>query len=1592
MPFKNPFDLHSTPLLKGLLLLIATVMVFGPRAGAVGEELAIAAAGRISLPGPSAAATALTAHPLSRAEARQAMGRELRGWTLSWDPEGGGRFSARGKLAVREAPAAFAPRFVAEHAPLLGMDAQDLIPVDVQAGRIEHHLYRQAYRGLPVEGSRLSFAFGEDGSPLTLSARTAPDIVLRSIRPGVVLERAQAVVLRDLPRSRQVQWDEAALVVLPRRFSGLAEDRLAWRLRVHTEQPHSAWRALVDAQSGELLERESLLMTLRPEAVEGHIEGMIHDLSPYGPEIWVDYPNQEVRALDGETLLGTTYTDENGEFLFDGLDTEAISSLILQASLCGPYAKVYEDTLHGRVAELEIADPALPATMTWDSLSAMAPSRAVFIHTNSAHDRIKAIEPAFTDMDRAVDVIAVDSSQSCNAFASLIPDAPRMTFLVEGGPCPNTAEIADVVFHEYGHLVTMYAYLPEWAPSNIHEGFSDYLAGTITDSSIIGRDFQGEGTILRNMDNDLTWPMPECDGESHCEGQVLGGCLWHMREALIDEIGDKDEAVALADSLYPYCRRGRPMTYDEILYNILLWDDDDGDMSNGTPHLYTITDAFQRHTVGDYDVNITPAPVYDTEDTTSPHEVQATLGSIFPLVRENVKLHYSTDGVTYVTETMTGTGYDFSFDVPAQSEGTVVRYYITAEDETGRQASYPAGAPEETLTYFVGIDSTAPVIAHDVPTAPTTSQDRIWLWAEVTDNIGLIDFVRADVTITSPDSSWTAEVALAVKGSGFYEGTIEVDDLPAGTDIAYHFVTQDGSSQANEARYPETGDFELDVCAGRLWDFEDDIADLTMTGDWEWGVPAGDPGPAPSGTGMVGTVLDGLYNDERASELTTPEFDLSDWEQAMLEFHSWYITEDGWDGGRVLASRDHGATWELLTPAGGYPSWIRETEYGSYQQLPAFAGEDGDTWATVHVPLDLFVGDTIQVQFRYWADESSVRPGWYLDDVKILETQAMAPPEGLTASAGEDGRVTLSWQAPVGINVTSANFVGYHLYRDTEPDGVPEDPITTEPLESTAYSDTEVANGTRYYYTVVAVYTTGESDRSETAGGYPYLAELSVDSALEFDVEGTTTLNDTLLVANAGTGDLYVSTYIADEGDEWTDLVPQVELDGVNDEEFVLLAEDPAGAPTPDLAGLSCRELNGNLSLRLTLHDLLPDPMTAFTAMIYLDTDMSPLTGAAQGNIGGDYLIALGALVYAQAGVPAFILRMESNDVAYPIGAPSSLIMQQGLDSLEVSAWLPMLGSPERIGFSIQMIPHIYAPAAPEAASKAHPVGPWDQLVAALAQVSRDSPMMGDLLPDPPETDWLSVTAMAPMATPEEPLKVAVDLDFSAHEAGDYAAKVFLATNDPDHPVQEIPLAAHLWFRPLEGLTYFTTTSRDDGLLLEWAPVDPDSFTCFLLSRWGSEEEEDQAISLGCGPITAADDSLYQFLDRSVESGLRYHYRLSGLEADGDTVDIAPAALPIYDPPGVARLVMEPARPNPFRSNAVFRVHVPAGNSWEMFVVDTSGRLVRQLMRKSESEAGIQMIQWDGRDENGDHAAQGVYYAVARSAGKRATKSIVLVR
>jgi len=145
---------------------------------------------------------------------------------------------------------------------------------------------------------------------------------------------------------------------------------------------------------------------------------------------------------------------------------------------------------------------------------------------------------------------------------------------------------------------------------------------------------------------------------------------------------------------------------------------------------------------------------------------------------------------------------------------------------------------------------------------------------------------------------------------------------------------------------------------------------------------------SPFGGACGDDTLEAYANSTDAS-LVTPSVVLG--AQPILTFRQWVEMEyDGrygyedyyWDGGVVDISTNDGASFERITPVGGYPYKITPNPASPFpDHTPCFGGTGG--WELVTFDLEAYAGETVQVRFRFGSDEYTVDRGWFVDDVQF---------------------------------------------------------------------------------------------------------------------------------------------------------------------------------------------------------------------------------------------------------------------------------------------------------------------------------------------------------------------------------------------------------------------------------------------------------------------------------------------------------------------------------------------------------------------------------------------------------------------------------
>lgn len=135
-------------------------------------------------------------------------------------------------------------------------------------------------------------------------------------------------------------------------------------------------------------------------------------------------------------------------------------------------------------------------------------------------------------------------------------------------------------------------------------------------------------------------------------------------------------------------------------------------------HTTRVATASMATLAGPLGLTLLHSPVTDTDDPEAPVRLTATIVSPEPLDLDSLFVHYVVEpGMARgageelrAPLVPTGEGNVYEAFVPAQSRGSFVRYYLSAEDVLDRRVTHPADAPASWHRYYVG---TALTIASD---------------------------------------------------------------------------------------------------------------------------------------------------------------------------------------------------------------------------------------------------------------------------------------------------------------------------------------------------------------------------------------------------------------------------------------------------------------------------------------------------------------------------------------------------------------------------------------------------------------------------------------------------------------------------------------------------------------------------------------------------------------------------------------------------------------------------------------------------------------------------------------------------------------
>jgi hypothetical protein len=351
----------------------------------------------------------------------------------------------------------------------------------------------------------------------------------------------------------------------------------AYWIRLSGAAPDQRWVGIVDANSGAVLLEWPGIAT---DVLSGTVNGAYWPEYLQEPAVVGIHPHQTV-FVDSNVVI----TNAGGAF-----SREAGQSARVSARLRGPYVFVENEDAPAGDWVTNVNAPYAPLNIEWSTAQATAPELNLYYHTTFIHDWYKILDPDYNALDYPLPAVANIGSGYDNAYWN-----GYGTYYGSGSTYGNFAMFSDVIYHEYTHGVTdgiypddMLPYVGE--PGAMNEAWSDYFACTLNEDPLMAERMLGNNphSYFRNLENNMVYPR-DWRGEVHADSPFISGALWIIRQQM---------GAAFADSLSHFARYGLAETFIDYLIAVLETDDDDGDLSNGTPHGDVIYGAFGVHGIG----------------------------------------------------------------------------------------------------------------------------------------------------------------------------------------------------------------------------------------------------------------------------------------------------------------------------------------------------------------------------------------------------------------------------------------------------------------------------------------------------------------------------------------------------------------------------------------------------------------------------------------------------------------------------------------------------------------------------------------------------------------------------------------------------------------------------------------------------------------------------------------------------------------------------------------------------------------------------------------------------------------------------------
>ncbi len=570
--------------------------------------------------------------------------------------------------------------------------------------------FTQEVDGVPVRGGTVNVLMDTSGGLLSVDSNGLPRVAGFDVSPTISAANARRLAIELFRAETGVipnAITEPRLVVEQERGEkGGRSPALGWELDLRFEERGFQHRGATYVMAASGAERRiSAYELYHSFDVFGTVEslvspGLLPDSAANPP---VALP---MAHMDIQTPLGTFTTDASGNFDIPGVNTTVdatfrFEGLYANADDSGAVDYELQLTLQPNVQNDVLMNS--PAT---EFVTAQANA---YREISALRDWLVSVNPADPILDFQADALVNQTWKTCNATF----DGAKTNYFVETvGQCTNSA-YSTIIYHEMGHFLNQ-LYGSGNGSDGFGEGAADIWAQFMSDDPVVGDEFKGAGTFIRTGTNTNPFCGDDgqgCYGATHADGQPLMGAFWKWRENYNATYGDAAGDLAadvLLNAWFNAYDDGQVLSIVEE--HLLVLDDDDANIANGTPNYDDIDGGFLAQGWPGYErtfVNFANEthPV-STRDEHGPYGVAMELTSAMGGAISSATAFYRVDGGTFATVPMPFLAADIHTALlPGQTGPALVEYYVDVQDTLGNTQTLPRNAPNELFSFRVGVDT-----------------------------------------------------------------------------------------------------------------------------------------------------------------------------------------------------------------------------------------------------------------------------------------------------------------------------------------------------------------------------------------------------------------------------------------------------------------------------------------------------------------------------------------------------------------------------------------------------------------------------------------------------------------------------------------------------------------------------------------------------------------------------------------------------------------------------------------------------------------------------------------------------------------------